>query len=60
MIRLKNWTAIRSGAFITLEGMDDKDVTKKFTGIIFIQSGNQYPLAEAEDGTVIELLNEDN
>ncbi len=59
MNRIKNWTAIRSGAFITVEGIDESDNTKKFTGIVFIRSGNPLPVAEAEDGECIELLGED-
>ena len=55
MLRLKKWTARRSGARITIEGQDDKGVNHRVS-VEEIAAGSPYPVASAADGRNVELL----
>ena len=56
MTRLKNWTAKRSAASITVTGKDENGTERIATNVVVIRSGVPFTIAEQADGTQIELL----
>lgn len=56
LARMATWTACRSGAGITVEGLDQHGVGRKITGLLFITcEDNGSITGEDRDGNLVHL-----
>jgi len=55
MINLRNWTAKRSGASITIKGTAASGETIVISSVIEIRAGAPWPIAVTRDGGTFQL-----